>query len=282
MSDEQNIPEEEPIDNSQQPTEESSQSQTSNPKLEIVNMEVHKHPHHVTHKKKWGEYLLEFLMLFLAVFLGFVAENIREHYVENKRAGEYADRLVADLKKDTAWFNNENRRLVQRQPSFDTLISLLIQPVSASDAQVLQKLLHINYVSDAKMNTATYNQMKASGSLRYISNLELTNSLQEYYEVQLPGAVESSEGIRTFFNDYIKTFFIDHLRNQDMQPSVDTMKNGNPVIIGRNSETDQRLSNIISMDRTQLDIANRFYKSANKKAVELIVLIKKEYHLENE
>ena len=23
------------------------------------NMEVHKHPHHVTHKKKWGEYLLK-------------------------------------------------------------------------------------------------------------------------------------------------------------------------------------------------------------------------------
>ncbi len=22
-----------------------------------TNMEVHKHPHHVTHKKKWGEYL---------------------------------------------------------------------------------------------------------------------------------------------------------------------------------------------------------------------------------
>ncbi len=31
-------------------------------------MEVHKHPHHVMHKKKWGEYLLEFFMLFLAVF----------------------------------------------------------------------------------------------------------------------------------------------------------------------------------------------------------------------
>jgi hypothetical protein len=41
-------------------------------------MEVHKHPHHVTHKKKWGEYLLEFFMLFLAVFLGFVAENFEK------------------------------------------------------------------------------------------------------------------------------------------------------------------------------------------------------------
>ncbi len=48
-------------------------------------MEVHKHPHHVTHKKKWTEYLLEFFMLFLAVFLGFVAENIREHIAEKER-----------------------------------------------------------------------------------------------------------------------------------------------------------------------------------------------------
>ena len=47
-------------------------------------MEVH-HPHHPNDKKKWTEYLLEFLMLFLAVFLGFLAENTREHMVERKR-----------------------------------------------------------------------------------------------------------------------------------------------------------------------------------------------------
>ena len=40
-------------------------------------MEVHK-SHNLTHKKKWGKYLLEFFMLFLAVFLGFIAENVRE------------------------------------------------------------------------------------------------------------------------------------------------------------------------------------------------------------
>ena len=30
---------------------------------ETENMEVHKHPHHVTHKKKWGEYLLELTLI---------------------------------------------------------------------------------------------------------------------------------------------------------------------------------------------------------------------------
>ena len=47
-------------------------------------MEVHKHPHHVIHKKKWGEYLLEFLMLFLSVFLGFVTESIKKFFIKFK------------------------------------------------------------------------------------------------------------------------------------------------------------------------------------------------------
>ena len=64
-------------------------------------MEVH-HPHHPTHKKKWTEYLLEFLMLFLAVFLGFIAENLREISVEKHRAKEYMHSLIEDLEADTS------------------------------------------------------------------------------------------------------------------------------------------------------------------------------------
>jgi len=65
-------------------------------------MEVHRHPQHVTHKKQWSEYLLEFFMLFLAVFLGFIAENVRERYVEKQRAKEYIESFYEDLKTDTA------------------------------------------------------------------------------------------------------------------------------------------------------------------------------------
>ena len=47
-------------------------------------MEVHAHSH--SHgKKNWKNYFWEFLMLFLAVFCGFLAENQREHYVEYQR-----------------------------------------------------------------------------------------------------------------------------------------------------------------------------------------------------
>ena len=46
-------------------------------------MEVHAHSH--TAGKKWTHYFWDFLMLFLAVFCGFLAENIREHSVEKHR-----------------------------------------------------------------------------------------------------------------------------------------------------------------------------------------------------
>lgn len=41
----------------EQSTEDGPPFQTSNIPQQTENMEVHKHPHHVMHKKKWGEYL---------------------------------------------------------------------------------------------------------------------------------------------------------------------------------------------------------------------------------
>ncbi len=58
-------------------------------------MEVHHHPE-VEHKG-FKEYLLEGLMIFLAVMMGFIAENIRESITEHNRAKEYAETMVEDL-----------------------------------------------------------------------------------------------------------------------------------------------------------------------------------------
>src|SRR5258706_15415868 len=65
------------------------------------SMETHaQHLHHAPGKKFW-HYFYEFLMLFLAVFCGFLAENFREHQVEKERGEEYIHSLYEDLKTDT-------------------------------------------------------------------------------------------------------------------------------------------------------------------------------------
>jgi len=65
-------------------------------------------------------------MLFLAVFCGFLAENLREHYVEHQRARQYAILLYADIKEDT-WVRDGGRCLKcgrQENLEFDHIIPI--------------------------------------------------------------------------------------------------------------------------------------------------------------
>ena len=69
-------------------------------------MEEHHHSHTADPglhrgKKKWTHYFWEFLMLFLAVFCGFMAENYREKLSNREKEQHYIENLLADLKKDT-------------------------------------------------------------------------------------------------------------------------------------------------------------------------------------
>ena len=62
---------------------EEKELQTENRPLPIETMEVHHHPE--VEKKGFKEYLLEGLMIFLAVTMGFFAESLREHIGDNNR-----------------------------------------------------------------------------------------------------------------------------------------------------------------------------------------------------
>jgi len=66
-------------------------------------MEVHAHSH--TERKKFTHYLWEFLMLFLAVFCGFLAEYTLEHKIEKEKARQYIHSFYDDLSADTSEFS---------------------------------------------------------------------------------------------------------------------------------------------------------------------------------
>jgi len=78
-------------------------------------MEVHHSHHHAGHaKKKFQEYITEFLMLFAAVTLGFFAENKREHYVEREREHHYMQSFYEDLKRDTTEMASVRRHYINQ------------------------------------------------------------------------------------------------------------------------------------------------------------------------
>jgi len=89
-------------------------------------MEVH-HTH--TPRQKWTHYFWEFLMLFLAITLGFFVENQREHLIEHRRAWEYSKSLFGDLRADTAELLAGDKEIKFIIRSIDNLISLAPIPL---------------------------------------------------------------------------------------------------------------------------------------------------------
>jgi hypothetical protein len=89
-------------------------------------MEVHHHSQ--TPRKKWTHYFWEFLMLFLAVFAGFLAENQREHIVEHQRERKFANRLLSDLRQDSLFFETRIQLLEKRQQAHEQFLKIMTNP----------------------------------------------------------------------------------------------------------------------------------------------------------
>ena len=85
-------------------------------------MEVHAHTH--TPRKKWTHYFWEFLMLFLAVFCGFLAEYQLEHKIEKEREQVYIASMIEDLKKDTTSLTFTIRQYEELDMRSDTVLTL--------------------------------------------------------------------------------------------------------------------------------------------------------------
>src|SRR6187402_2087010 len=82
-------------------------------KQEPENMEVHHHAHHEG-KKNWKSYIWEFLMLFLAVFCGFLAEYQLEHVIEQNREKQFIKLMIADLESDSLEINSISNEIDKR------------------------------------------------------------------------------------------------------------------------------------------------------------------------
>jgi hypothetical protein len=151
-------------------------------------MEVH-HPHHPTHKKKWSEYIIEFVMLFAAVTLGFFAENIREHSIIDHRIEQNKIAILKDLEADAVTIDS---LLVTEQTSintFDRFMNLLYLSKNKriSESQLMDSIKSIPDIVATTftlyVNNSSFKNMQSSGLLSYVEEEDLKNSLSYYYEV---------------------------------------------------------------------------------------------------
>ena len=245
-------------------------------------MEVHHHAH--TERRKWTHYLWEFIMLFLAVFCGFLAENQREHYIEHQREKQYMRSLLEDLQTDTATINRVHDRALIQISFLDSLIDLGNHiPVKAENMKRLYFLQgKTTRFLNIRFEDGTSSQLKNAGGMRLIRKEEVAKAIREYWDhietlyrirdrLELAGENIAEVSSRIFYNNYF-VFSEDPLDPvKEIKPGAKFIYDDQRLI----AEYINRIATKALRTRIYLTELDEGLKSANN----LVQIIKEEYHL---
>ena len=243
-------------------------------------MEVHQHTH--TPRKKWTHYFWEFLMLFLAVFCGFLAEYQLEHKIESDREKVYIKNLYEDLRSDTVIYAAYERSGIEFAKHIDSLIRLLKSPDRSAHLDKIYfytRVLTINS-NIVYPNQRTFTQMKNSGLLRLITKHKVAENVSSYY-LSLDEILSQNDFILNMISDYwqeVGNIFdaevLYRIRIDRKVPDSKSLKlmTSDPIVINKFLVNAQYLFG--SRTKQSEAIAQML-----QRAKELMLLITEEYHL---
>jgi hypothetical protein len=248
-------------------------------------MEVHHHPE--VEKKGFKEYLLEGLMIFLAVTMGFFAESIREKIADHSKEHEYIISMIQDTRTDTTVINTAIALNKTRVIKLDSLSDLLFnyEQTNGSDS-VLYRLYRrsIAHPDYADLTERTLSQLKNAGGMRLIRKKAAVDSIilyddvakklqnqREYYDHYLNNLVGASELLFNYkyfsFNSYSKKKRVSLSGAQLIShDKIQLIQLGNDVRL---------YEGIVAFYITRLE-------EARQHAVNLSNTLKKEYKIEEE
>ncbi|MBP6215213.1 MAG: hypothetical protein KA399_03340 [Chitinophagaceae bacterium] len=256
-------------------------------------MEVHHHAH--TARKKWTHYFWEFLMLFLAVSLGFYAENTREVILHKKEVKTQLNSMISDLQSDIRLFDSVTTRNSYGAQMADSLVELLHSDITnTTEIYFAARTVTANlgyYYSNSK----SFEQLKMAGLLRYIKKRELLDSIGNYYaslqwlanQIDLLRLKmdEIHKGNTRLFDGYVfqqMTTSIKISASSDLggQRTAISKPLGNPPLLS----ADVKDINTVSLNYHYYSTTIKFYIrnaiALQNRAKGLIEMIKKEYRFD--
>ena len=253
----------------------------------IPDMEVHHNPDLHHKKKKFREYFLEFLMIFLAVSMGFFAESFREHITENAKEKEYILSMLEDVQTDTvnihaAMALNENRVL-----RLDSLATLCFNynPAEKKDPEIYRLyrygLVHPNFISPTERTLA---QLKNSGAMRLIRKKAVIDSIVLYDDMAKKLA-DQQVYYERYQNESVQSSI--HLINFNFynlgRPGSTLARNYDSARLLSSSKQDLiEFGNRINIYEGVVAFYNQRLRETEQHAVTLIKTLKSQYHLEND
>jgi predicted MPP superfamily phosphohydrolase len=258
-------------------------------------MEVHRHTH--TPRKKWTHYFWEFLMLFLAVFCGFLAENQREHMIERQREKQYMITMLEDLKADLPLLNSTMNNWHDVNKSIDSVTDAISFPIATIDLPKIYRHINeaLNYWSFV-YNDRTITQLKNSGGFRLVRNKTVANKIIAYDQFNNDAAKNIAMQHNKFFENVtairsrvlleeIISGIHEKYNNKppplSINPWIDNLLNKNKVPLSEQEETRLmfELKNSLFAFKRDYDNMDWAYTQLQEMINELIKLIQANYQL---
>jgi len=226
-------------------------------------------------------------MLFLAVTLGFLVENQREHYIEHQRAKSYAANMYHELKKDTLDLHKLIAQTRDLCANLDTFCLLWeTKAMNTSTGMLYYYSNYSSYGTPFSPNNATLEQLKNSGNLRYFTG-EVSNKISEYdkflrdLDKELGTAILEYHKITQLRLQIFDGLVAANFYSPGAGTSRDSLFRLNPSLVNKDPKLMREFTGWVKW--ISVVYRNQLWEHFNplkKRATELIGLLKKEYHLE--
>ena len=244
-------------------------------------MEVHHHPD-LNHKNKnFKEYFLEFLMIFLAVTMGFFAENIREYFSNNEIVTQLTQQLVQELKKDTVNLNQSIVDQTNYRKKADSVFYMLRKPLDQIDVKKLQYLIEGCFrITVFTPSSGALTSIKNELNLKQFSRSHIINYINDYetYENNL----KDIEGIQLQqVRQIVQKFMQEHFSADDLYALriARTDLSGKLRRVSASDLEEFRAGMVSIEDFNRLLVFS--YKECKESALKLMQYVCKEYNIEN-
>jgi hypothetical protein len=254
-------------------------------------MEVHHSHTHIptSREKKWTHYFWEFLMLFLAVFCGFLAENQREHFIEHQREKQFIKTLVEDIRNDTSGLHEAIDKFSLINKHIDSLIPLLKDNlnIEKNAAMIYRHAVWLHDYHKVTYFARTIEQLKSSGNFRLIRNQDVSKNIMEYDGAMINNALDMQNSYvfqrkeklldlsNTVFNaGIIKNWFVNNYGSHETE-----LTGSANFLTTEKSIIDRLVNELYQYALTITWFIGSLKDWILPKAIQLEYLIKKEYHL---
>lgn len=250
-------------------------------------MDVHHHPDTHHKPKKLKEYILEFVMIFLAVSLGFLAENFREHLTERSKEKQYIESMVRNVKENISGLQDAIRLDSIQAKGLDSLFRM--SHANMANDSVRRRFYYyvISYCYNSsvfKGNDATFQQLKSTGDYRLIEKDHVADSLARY-----DSDINSIYGQGDYYQAYFKDILnrIDELVDETVLGDTSFIKNGRmlhkpfPQLRAGDGKLPTFFNKIFIMKMITDSYVKNFLKPQLTKSKRLLAFLKDKYHIKD-